>query len=69
MKWIPNSTTLLSAGYDDWILVSEMEDGEWKQNEELIMKHDSTVWALDYKKGVMASVSDDQTVRIWNTGT
>jgi WD40 repeat protein len=68
VKWLPNSTTLLSAGYDDFILASDLgDDGEFKQNDDVVLKHDSTVWALDYHNGVLASVSGDLTLKIWNS--
>jgi cytosolic iron-sulfur protein assembly protein CIAO1 len=66
VKWFPGSYCVLSAGYDDTIRIWEKEDDDWICVN-VLNGHTSTVWDLDiHPEGkVIATVSDDQTIKLW----
>jgi len=71
VKWHPNKEMLLSGSYDDTIKAWVGDDDDWTcfstigQQEET--GHTSTVWDLSFNDSGshFASVSDDQSVMIW----
>lgn len=66
VKWVPQSYTLLSCGYDDTIRIWNQEEEDWSSNDKDILKqHEGTVWCLDLYDDLMVSVSDDLSVNVW----
>eukprot|EP00123_Amoebidium_parasiticum_P005640 comp16785_c0_seq1/m.15164 comp16785_c0_seq1/g.15164 ORF comp16785_c0_seq1/g.15164 comp16785_c0_seq1/m.15164 type:complete len:335 (-) comp16785_c0_seq1:83-1087(-) len=66
VKFHPTKEVLVSCSYDDSIGLYGEEDDDWELFDKLT-GHSSTVWAIDFDAtgDRMVSVSDDQTVKIW----
>ena len=60
VKWI-DYNTLVSCGYDDTIRVWAENDDDFEELQ-VIKVHESIVWSLDYRDGVLITCSSDFSV-------
>jgi len=68
VRWHPELEILASASYDNSIKLfkEDLSDNDWTCFATLT-SHESTVWSISFDKSGsrLASVSDDQTLKIW----
>lgn len=65
VAWHPSEQILASGGYDNLICLFHNDGDEWASFATL-SGHTSTVWDVAFSaSGVLASASDDTTVRLW----
>lgn len=68
VKWVGwmSNHSLASAAYDDTIRVWEYDDDDIVCKQ-VLEGHASTVWALAFKKELIVSVGEDQSLRVWQS--